>query len=551
MQSGASLTFTPSNWSTPQLVTLAAAKDADAVNGTATFLVTSPSRPSRTVTATEMDTEGPPTIAITSPATGQIALPDLTDSLVLTAAATGAPATPSIAWSQVSGPGTAVFANANAASTSAMFPVAGTYVLRATASGSSQASSADLTVVAGGSAVAYTGTDVGAIALGGSYSVGSSFTLTGEGPDITSTTDKCYFLGVPMSGNFSVSARVVSQTNSGASAKAGLMVRQNTQTGALDAATLLTPSSGVHFQYRTVLNGSTTDSSTAGPAAPYWVKITKSGNTLNGWSSQNGTTWTQVGGNLTLSMTDPILVGMAVSSNSTGNYSTAVFDSVSGMPAPNAAPQVNPGIAPAATTGTAAVLAGTASDDGLPSGSGLATAWSKVSGPGTATFGNAAAPATTVTFSAPGSYVLRLSATDGSAGVFQDLAVTVTGSAYDAWIASYPGAGGLSATSDDPDHDGISNLLEFALGGNPTQSDPSILPTTSTTVSGSATYLTLTFRRSRADVTYNVQGSSDFSTWSNIPFTQVALGEQQTVPDIVALGSANPRRFLRLKVTMP
>ena len=551
VQSGVSLTFTPSNWNTPQLVSLAAAKDVDAVNGTATFLVTSPSRPSRTVTATEMDSEGPPTIAITSPSTGQIALPDLTDSLVLTAVATGAPATPSIAWSQVSGPVTAVFVNAGAASASVTFPVAGTYVLRATASGNSQTSSADLTVVAGGSAIAYAGTDVGAIGLGGSFSTGTSFTLTGEGPDITGTADKCYFLSVPMSGNFSVSARVVSQTNSGALAKAGLMVRQNTQTNAINAATLLTPASGVHFEYRNGTTSSTSDNSTAGPGVPYWVKITKSGNVVNGWSSQNGTTWTQVGGNVTLSMTDPILVGMAVSSYTSGNYSTAVFDSLSGMPAPNAAPQVNPGAAPAATTGTAAVLAGTASDDGLPSGSSLTTTWNKVSGPGTATFGNASAAATTVTFSAPGSYVLRISASDGSAGVFQDLAVTVTGSAYDAWIAGYPGAAGLPAAGDDPDHDGIPNLLEFALGGNPAQSDPNIMPSASTTGSGSATYLTLTFRRARADVTYTVQGSSDFSNWSSIPFTPVAVGELQTVSDTAASGSANPKRFLRLKVTMP
>jgi hypothetical protein len=246
-----------------------------------------------------------------------------------------------------------------------------------------------------------------------------------------------------------------------------------------------------------------------------------------------------------------VLVGLAVTSHNTGVTNTAVFDNVRVTRTPNAAPQVNPGTAPAATTGAAAALAATASDDGLPSGSSLSTTWSKVSGPGTAAFGNASALNTTVTFSAPGSYVLRLSASDGSAGVFQDLAVTVTGSAYDAWIAGYPGAAWLAATGEDPDHDGLPNLLEYALGGNPAQSDPNILPAASTTGSGSATYLTLTFRRARADVTYTVQGSSNFSAWSNIPFTSVAVGEQQTVSDTVTLGSADSKRFLRLKVTMP
>jgi hypothetical protein len=57
-------------------------------------------------------------------------------------------------------------------------------------------------------------------------------------------------------------------------------------------------------------------------------------------------------------------------------------------------------------------LSGTATDDGLPTGSTLTTTWSKVSGPGTVTFGNVSAGSTTATFSAPGSYVLRLTASD-------------------------------------------------------------------------------------------------------------------------------------------
>ena len=60
-----------------------------------------------------------------------------------------------------------------------------------------------------------------------------------------------------------------------------------------------------------------------------------------------------------------------------------------------------------------ATLTGSASDSNPPLGSTLALTWYQVSGPGTATFANPASPATTVTFSAPGVYDLRLSATDG------------------------------------------------------------------------------------------------------------------------------------------
>ncbi|WP_342378780.1 PQQ-dependent sugar dehydrogenase [Myxococcus stipitatus] len=55
VQSGASLTFTPSNWNTPQTVTLAAAGDADNADGVATFTVSGAGLDSRVVTVTEGD----------------------------------------------------------------------------------------------------------------------------------------------------------------------------------------------------------------------------------------------------------------------------------------------------------------------------------------------------------------------------------------------------------------------------------------------------------------------------------------------------------------
>jgi cellulose 1,4-beta-cellobiosidase len=58
VSSGASLTFTPANWDTPQTVTLAAAQDADSAAGTRAFTVAATGLTSRTVTATEADDDG-------------------------------------------------------------------------------------------------------------------------------------------------------------------------------------------------------------------------------------------------------------------------------------------------------------------------------------------------------------------------------------------------------------------------------------------------------------------------------------------------------------
>jgi cellulose 1,4-beta-cellobiosidase len=54
---GATLTFTPSNWQTPQNVTLAAAEDTDTTNGSRTITVASSGLTSVNVTATEADND--------------------------------------------------------------------------------------------------------------------------------------------------------------------------------------------------------------------------------------------------------------------------------------------------------------------------------------------------------------------------------------------------------------------------------------------------------------------------------------------------------------
>jgi RHS repeat-associated protein len=70
-------------------------------------------------------------------------------------------------------------------------------------------------------------------------------------------------------------------------------------------------------------------------------------------------------------------------------------------------------------------LEGTASDDGLPAGSTLSIVWTKVSGPGPVAFAAAENAATSATFSLPGEYVLKLTATDGQLLSSDTVAVTV------------------------------------------------------------------------------------------------------------------------------
>lgn len=92
----------------------------------------------------------------------------------------------------------------------------------------------------------------------------------------------------------------------------------------------------------------------------------------------------------------------------------------------NVAPAVDAGPDRSVTLPASASLAGSATDDGLPNPPGaLTVGWSKVSGPGTVTFGNAASPSTTAAFSAAGTYVLRLTGNDSASSSSDDVTVTV------------------------------------------------------------------------------------------------------------------------------
>ena len=67
--------------------------------------------------------------------------------------------------------------------------------------------------------------------------------------------------------------------------------------------------------------------------------------------------------------------------------------------------------------------------DGTVSSGPILTMWSKVSGPGNVTFGNAALVDTTATFSQPGTYTLRITANDGALSASDDVVSGAAGTA--------------------------------------------------------------------------------------------------------------------------
>ncbi len=95
---------------------------------------------------------------------------------------------------------------------------------------------------------------------------------------------------------------------------------------------------------------------------------------------------------------------------------------------------------PAIPSGVGLGIVASVYDDGPPAS--LMTSWSVISGPGTATFSAPAQPSTDVTFSAAGTYVLQLTAGDGTLNSTAALTVTV-GAASLPWTNTDIGTIGL------------------------------------------------------------------------------------------------------------
>ena len=91
----------------------------------------------------------------------------------------------------------------------------------------------------------------------------------------------------------------------------------------------------------------------------------------------------------------------------------------------NHAPVVNAGPDQSIRLPASATMQGSVTDDGLPSPPNLKSNWSQMSGPGTAAFGDASSPTTTVSFDIAGTYVLRLTGNDGALQSSDDVTVTV------------------------------------------------------------------------------------------------------------------------------
>lgn len=163
------------------------------------------------------------------------------------------------------------------------------------------------------------------------------------GPGGEPVTDSFYFVHQPLDGDGSISVSVSALNSSIPKrpgdlrpgtvpwAKAGLIIKEGTRQGSPYAAIMATGGHGVRMQDSYV-------NDTAGPPgavsaeSPRWLRLGRSGDTITGYASTDGTRWTKVGAAQVSGLGSTAQVGLFVASppsvgggGTAGSVSTATF----------------------------------------------------------------------------------------------------------------------------------------------------------------------------------------------------------------------------------
>ncbi|WP_173059880.1 NEW3 domain-containing protein [Phytohabitans houttuyneae] len=130
-----------------------------------------------------------------------------------------------------------------------------------------------------------------------------------------------------------VTARVTAMDNTNPWAKAGVAIRNDLTGAGVSpgyAVVVVTPGNGVAFQWDANGNGYLDSfSGASGIRAPAWVRLVRSGDTVSGYYSTDGDTWTKVGPTVTLAgisaTQDAGLIATSHAAGVTGQFSFSDF----------------------------------------------------------------------------------------------------------------------------------------------------------------------------------------------------------------------------------
>ena len=202
------------------------------------------------------------------------------------------------------------------------------YTVSATQNSATSAESAPVASLLAGP-LTWSTQDIGDVGSAGSVAQsGNSMSVRGGGADIWGTADEFRYVYRKLNGDGSITVKVTSQQNTAGYAKAGLMIRESLNANSAHVNAYISPSNGTVLQRRSTTGASVSNVATStGKAAPYWLKLVRSGNTFTATQSADGTTWTALG-TTTVTMATNVYIGLEVCSVNDGVLCQVMFEQI-------------------------------------------------------------------------------------------------------------------------------------------------------------------------------------------------------------------------------
>ena len=272
-----------------------------------------------------------PTIALTAPANGASYTAPATISLAASVTANGHTITAvqfyngaTLLGEATSAPYSFTWSNVSA----------GSYSLTAQAvyDGGSTVASSPVNIIVMGLPAPWQTADIGSVGAVGSASVSNGLYIVKGAGNISGTADNFRFVYQPLSGDGEIKVCLNSVEDTGTSGRIGVIIRESLTSGSEYAFMGISPDGTFRWQHRSKTGGSTSSTtSTIGTPPNVWVRLVRTGNWLYGYSSTDGTNWTQVDSR-SITMATNIYVGLAVASGSTTSLNTSTFGNVTVVP---------------------------------------------------------------------------------------------------------------------------------------------------------------------------------------------------------------------------
>ena len=172
--------------------------------------------------------------------------------------------------------------------------------------------------------------DVGAVNHDGCASYDSGvWDVTASGDDIWYNNDSFHFVYHPWNGDGEMVARITSMDDTSYWSKAGVMFRESMSSNSKHTLFMVNGAKDrvFHIARSTAGGASNAHDFETSFTLPYWIKLTRTGNTFRSYHSVDGVDWIYLG-LWNIAMSQDIYVGLAVCSEDNNKLCHASFDNV-------------------------------------------------------------------------------------------------------------------------------------------------------------------------------------------------------------------------------